>query len=77
MYSAYNYYTKVKGRKFQIPFFDDDFLSSQFAPSSVKNPEELKSNKELALLATKGGASLALFNSDLQNDPEIIALVKK
>ena len=35
MYSAYNYYTKVKGRKFQIPFFDDDFLSSQFAPSSV------------------------------------------
>ena len=42
-----------------------------------KLPEELKSNKELALLATKGGASLALFNSDLQNDPEIIALVKK
>ena len=40
MYSAYNYYTKVKGRKFQIPFFDDDFLSSQFAPSSVKNPKE-------------------------------------
>ena len=40
MDSAYNYYTKVKGRKFQFPFFDDDFLSSQFAPSSVKNPEE-------------------------------------
>ena len=40
MYSAYNYYTKVKGRKFQIPFFDDDFLSSQFAPSSVKSQEE-------------------------------------
>ena len=40
MDSAYNYYTKVKGRKFQIPFFDDDFLSSQFAPSSVKNLEE-------------------------------------
>ena len=40
MDSAYNYYTKVKGSKFQIPFFDDDFLSSQFAPSRVKNPEE-------------------------------------
>ena len=37
MDSAYNYYTKVKGRKFQIPFFDDDFLSSQFAPSCCLN----------------------------------------
>ncbi len=46
MDSAYNYYTKVKGRKFQIPFFDDDFLSSQFAPSSVKNPEEKLSIKK-------------------------------
>ena len=42
-----------------------------------KLAKELKSNKELALLATKGGASLALFNSELQNDSEIIALVKK
>jgi hypothetical protein len=42
-----------------------------------KLPEKLKSNKELALQATKRGASLTLFNSDLQNEPEIIALVKK
>ena len=34
MYSAYNYYTKVKGRKFQIPFFDDDYAAAQFAPSN-------------------------------------------
>ena len=49
MDSAYNYYTKVKGRKFQIPFFDDDFLSSQFAPSSVKNPEENYELEKLVL----------------------------
>jgi hypothetical protein len=46
MDSAYNYYIKVKGRKFQIPFFDDNFLSFQFAPSSVKNPEEKLSIKK-------------------------------
>ena len=46
MYSAYNYYTKVKGRKFQIPFFDDDFLSSQFAPSSVNWEENYELEKE-------------------------------
>ena len=34
MDSADDYYTKVKGRKFQIPFFDDDYPAAQFAPSS-------------------------------------------
>ena len=34
MDSADDYYTKVKGRKFQIPFFDDDYAAAQFAPSS-------------------------------------------
>jgi hypothetical protein len=48
MDSAYNYYIKVKGRKFQIPFFDDNFLSFQFAPSSVKNPEEKLSIKKIS-----------------------------
>ncbi len=34
MNNADDYYTKVKGRKFQIPFFDDEHTSTQFAPSS-------------------------------------------
>lgn len=34
MNDAEDYYTKVKGRKFQIPFFDDDHTTSQFAASS-------------------------------------------
>lgn len=34
MDNADDYYTKVKGRKFQIPFFDDEFASAQFAASS-------------------------------------------
>ena len=32
--SADDYYTKVKGRKFQIPFFDDDYAAAQFTPSN-------------------------------------------
>ena len=34
MDSADDYYTKVKGRKFQIPFFDDDYSAAQFTPSN-------------------------------------------
>ena len=34
MDSADDYYTKVKGRKFQIPFFDDDYAAAQFTPSN-------------------------------------------
>ena len=34
MDSANDYYTKVKGRKFQIPFFDDDYAAAQFTPSN-------------------------------------------
>jgi len=34
MNDAEDYYTEVKGRKFQIPFFDDDYASAQFEPSS-------------------------------------------
>ena len=84
---------KINNDSFYIQYFPEDLsiymLLPDKYPTEMRNalekkgdlfkklPEELKSNKELALLATKGGASLALFNSDLQNDPEIIALVKK
>jgi hypothetical protein len=84
---------KINNDSFFIQYFPEDLsiymLLPDKYPTEMRNalekngnlfkklPEELKSNKELALLATKGGASLALFNSDLQNDPEIIALVKK
>lgn len=84
---------KINNDSFVIQYFPEDLsiymLLPDKYPTEMRNalekkgdlfkklPEELKSNKELALLATKGGASLALFNSDLQNDPEIIALVKK
>ena len=34
MDNADDFYTKVKGRKFQIPFFDDDYAAAQFAPSN-------------------------------------------
>ncbi|MCH2025529.1 MAG: DUF4116 domain-containing protein [Verrucomicrobiales bacterium] len=37
-------------------------------------PEELKKSKELALLAVKGGASLAIFNNSIKSDTEIIKI---
>lgn len=34
MNNSEDYYTAVKGRKFQIPFFDDEFLKSKFTHGS-------------------------------------------
>jgi len=76
MDNADDYYTKVKGRKFQIPFFDDDFTSAQFAPSSgvISNQglremqvTEIQMRSQDALRVGKTGKSRWLNRGALMN----------
>ena len=79
---------KITNDAFYIQHFPEDLsiymLLPDKYPTEVRNalekegnlfkllPEELKADKELALHAAKGGASLHLFNSEIKSDTEII-----
>jgi len=79
---------KITNDAFYIQHFPEDLsiymLLPDKYPAEVGNalekegnlfkllPEELKADKELALHAAKGGASLHLFNSEIKSDTEII-----
>jgi len=79
---------KITNDAFYIQHFPEDLsiymLLPDKYPAEVRNalekegnlfkllPEELKADKELALHAAKGGASLHLFNSEIKSDTEII-----
>ena len=50
MDNAEDYFTKVKGRKFQIPFFDDDYITAKFKPSSGVLTKETLSQSRVVVI---------------------------